>query len=198
MQCSEFEIRLCDYLDRTLDAAAAREAEEHAKACPRCAGLVADAGAVHQFLERVEPVEAPADLATRVLYRTQDARSAAGAALEGWRRWFRPLLAPRFVMSMAMTILSLSMFARVTNISIRQLEPADLNPAAVWRGIDTHAHRVWNRGVKLYENFRLFYQIMSQLQAAEAEETAGEEAGGAAQPADPRRSEPAKGSESSP
>ena len=115
-------------------------------------------------------------------------------------RFFFPegLLAPRLVMSMAMTILSLSMFARVTNISIRQLEPADLNPAAVWRGIDNQAHRLWNRGVKLYENFRLFYQIMSQLQAAEAEETAGEAAGQPAQPADPRRSEPARGSEPSP
>src|SRR5437867_2582192 len=109
MQCSEFEIRLCDYLDGTLDQASRRELQQHASECQLCAELLADSDAFTAFLQRVPEVEAPADLAASILYRTQSARSSLSAAARGWRRWLRPLLQPRFVMGMAMTILSFSM-----------------------------------------------------------------------------------------
>jgi hypothetical protein len=188
MLCSDFEIRLCDYLDGTLEPAARRELEAHAAACTACGALLRESASLPAFLDLTPPVDAPAELAARILYRTQANRAAAVEALTGWRRWLQPLLAPRFVMGMAMTILSLSMLTRVANVQIRQLEPADLSPAAVWRGIDNRVQRAWSRGVKLYEEFRLFYEIVSQLRAAEAEA----EAGAAGPPPDSRRIEPAK------
>jgi hypothetical protein len=190
MQCPEFEIRLCDYLDGTLDRVSRQEVEQHASGCAACATLLAEARAVTAFFERTPAIEAPPDLATQILYRTQAARSAASRAGDGWRRWWQPLLAPRFVMGMAMTILSLSMFARVANVQIRQLQPADLSPAAVWTNVTGRVQQIWNQGAAVYENIRLFYQIATQLREAEAEEAAPTGGGGAGNSGDRRRIEP--------
>ena len=100
MTCSEFEIQLCEYVDGTLDQTRRREAEEHASGCKLCAALMADSALAQQFLERVEPPEAPPELVTSILYRTRHARSARWAAAGGWRAWLQPLLQPRFAMSM--------------------------------------------------------------------------------------------------
>jgi anti-sigma factor RsiW len=186
MQCPEFEIRLCDYLDGTLDRALRQELEQHASGCAACAALLEDSQAVTAFFERTPVVEAPPNLAAQILYRTQAARTAAERAREDWRRWFQPLLAPRLVMGMAMTILSISMFARVANVQIRQLQPADLSPAAVWANVSGRVQRAWNHGVEVYENIKLFYEVAMQLRAAEAEAEDATAAGG-----DPRRIEPA-------
>ena len=170
MRCSEFEIGLCDYLDGTLEAAARQELEQHAAQCPHCAALAADAGAFVKFLERVPAVEAPPELVTAILYRTQSAPSKLARVAGGWRRWFGPLLQPRIVMGMAMTILSFSMLSRVAGVKVRQLEAADLNPVTIWQGVNNQAHRVWDRGVKFYQNVRFIYEIMAQLRGSDEEE----------------------------
>src|SRR5262249_47407899 len=170
-------IRLCDYQDGALAQAERRELEEHASGCKLCAVLMADATAVRQFVEIVEPVEAPPELVTGILYRTQGLRSRVWAAAGGWRAWFRPLLQPRFAMSMAMTILSVSMLYRVAGVQIRQLEVADLSPVKIWRTVDDTVNRAWNRSVKFYQNIRFIYEIMDQwraLQAEDEQERAGE------------------------
>ena len=97
MQCSEFEIRLCEYLDGALDPASRRELQQHASECRLCAELLADSDAFTAFLQRVPEVEVPADLATSILYRTQSAWSSLGAAARGWRRWLRPRGSPTWV-----------------------------------------------------------------------------------------------------
>jgi hypothetical protein len=169
MQCSEFEILLCEYLDGTLEAASGREAEKHASGCPHCAAMLADARAFLRFAERVPPVEAPAELITGILYRTQTGRAPLGRD-GGWRRWLGRIWQPRFVMGMAMTILSVSMLSRVAGVKVRQLEAADLNPVSVWRQVNNQAHRLWDRGVKFYQNVWFIYEIMSQLRSSEEEE----------------------------
>lgn len=178
MQCSEFEIRLCDYLDGTLDETARLETQQHASECPLCAALLADSAAVTAFLERVPDLAAPPELASRILSLTQSLRSALGSAAGGWRRWFQPLFQPRFVMGMAMTILSVSMLSRVAGLKIRQLEAADLNPVSIWQGIDNQAHRIWSRGLKFYQNLRFIYEITAQLRALGSEEDQARETEG--------------------
>jgi anti-sigma factor RsiW len=168
MQCSDFEIRLCEYQDGTLEPAARREMELHISECPHCAALAADARAFGSFLERVPPVEAPPELVTSILYQTHG--PVAARKRRGWRRWLGPLLQPRIVMGMAMTILSISMLSRVAGVKVRQLEAADLNPVSIWRTVDNQAHRMWDRGVKFYQNVRFIYEIMSQLRASDQEE----------------------------
>ncbi len=171
MQCSEFEIRLCEYLDGTLEEAARQEVDEHASGCPHCAAMLADAQAFGAFLGRVPAIEAPPELVTGILYRTQTSQAKLGrAAGRWWRRWLGPLLQPRLVMGMAMTILSISMLSRVAGVKVRQLEAADLNPVSIWHGIDNQAHRVWDRGVKFYQNVRFIYEIMGQLRSPDEPE----------------------------
>lgn len=175
MQCSEFEVRLCDYLDGALDQAARQAVEEHAATCRQCATLLADSQAANRFLKRVEAIEAPPELVTNILYRTPRGPwglRLAGAAggQHGWRRWLQLLVQPRYAMSMAMTILSFSMLYRVAGVQVKQLEAADLNPAAIWYRVDDQAHRVWNRGMKFYQNARFIYEIVQQWRAFQAEE----------------------------
>ena len=67
-------------------------------------------------------------------------------------------------MGMAMTILSFSMLGRLAGIEPRQLQPADLHPAAIWKTLDNRAHRTWERAVKYYENLRLVYEVQTRLQ----------------------------------
>lgn len=177
MKCAEFEIRVCDYQDGTLEAAARREVEEHATACVGCAELLAGGRELSGFLARVPAVETPPELVTNILYRTQPGSAAWKAATMGWRLWFQPLLGPKFAMSMAMTILSVSMLYRVAGVEVRQLEAADLNPVKIWRAIDARAQGVWSKGVKVYQNVRFLWELQSQIGSLEAEEeAAGEEA----------------------
>ncbi len=170
MQCAEFEIRLCEYLDGALAPPQGAELERHAAQCAVCGALLADSRAATAFLERVPAVEAPPELVTRILYRTEKARTASWLAAGGWRRWLGPLLAPRLVMGMAMTILSFSMLARVAGVKVKQMEPADFHPARVWAGVENQAARIWNRGLKYYQNVRLVYEVMGQLGALTAAE----------------------------
>jgi len=78
--------------------------------------------------------------------------------------FFQSWLQPRYVMGMAMTILSFSMLARFAHIEPRQLRPSDLDPVKVWQGIDDHSHRVYDRAMKYYDNLRLVIEIQSRLQ----------------------------------
>ena len=61
-------------------------------------------------------------------------------------------------MGMATTLL---FFATV--IRGRQLRPADLNPLKIWGATEDQVSRVWERGVKYYENLRLVFEIQTRL-----------------------------------
>jgi hypothetical protein len=67
-------------------------------------------------------------------------------------------------MGMAMTILSLSMLGRFAGIEVRQLNPADLDPAKIVMSIEDRAHRGWLAVVKYYESLRLVYEIQTRIQ----------------------------------
>jgi hypothetical protein len=75
----------------------------------------------------------------------------------------KALLQPRYVMGMAMTVLSFSMIARFAHIEPRQLRPADLDPVKIWASIDDRSHRMWDRTMKYYDNLRLVIEIQSRL-----------------------------------
>jgi hypothetical protein len=67
-------------------------------------------------------------------------------------------------MGMAMTILSLSMLGRFAGIEVRQLNPADLDPARIVMSVEDRIHRGWMAVVKYYENLRLVYEIQTRIQ----------------------------------
>jgi hypothetical protein len=173
MTCAELEILLCDYVDGTLRAEDRTALEQHLPGCAACKQLAADVAGVTAFFERVPQAEPPAELLTRILHHAPAGRRAVAERLPSdpspsWAKRFfggfaQGWLQPRYVMGMAMTILSFSMLARFAHIEPRQLRASDLDPVKVWRGIDDHSHRVYDRALKYYDNLRLVIEIQSRL-----------------------------------
>ena len=166
MTCAHLEIALCDYLDGTLAAAEKAEVERHLSECAACAEMARDAGSAMAFIERVADVEPPPQLITRMfaIPGMREARVSVRHGIQGWfRNLVQPILQPRMVMGLSLTILFFGMMARCAGIPGRQLSPADLNPSRVLAGLDDRVHRGWERSVKFYENLRFVYQIQSRL-----------------------------------
>jgi Putative zinc-finger len=198
MTCAELEILLCDYVDGTLRAEERSALESHLAGCAACRQLAQDVAGVTAFFERVPQAEPPAELLTRILHHAPTSRQIAaeerGGATPSWTKrllggFVQSVFQPRYVMGMAMTILSFSMLARFAHIEPRQLRPSDLDPVKVWQGIDDHSHRVWDRAMKYYDNLRLVIEIQSRLkdwtdqEAGQVAAGRGQEPGGSAQDA---------------
>ena len=166
MTCAELEILLCDYVDGTLRAEEKTALESHLAGCNACAELAKDVAGVTAFIQTVAPAEPPAELLTRILHELPTGRPATEKR-SWWRKlfggWVHGILQPRYVMGMAMTVLSLSMIAKFAHIEPRQLRPSDLDPVKIWASIDDRTHRIWDRTVKYYDNLRLVIEIQSRL-----------------------------------
>jgi hypothetical protein len=166
MTCAELEILLCDYVDGTLRGEEKTALESHLAGCSACAELAKDVAGVTAFIETVAPAEPPAELLTRILHEAPTARPSTEKRSWWWILTGGPvkaLLQPRYVMGMAMTVLSFSMIARFAHIEPRQLRPADLDPVKIWASIDDRTHRMWDRTMKYYDNLRLVIEIQSRL-----------------------------------
>jgi hypothetical protein len=182
MNCADIEVQICDYLDGVLDASGRAAVESHVKSCTGCAALLEDSRAAVAFLERVDGVEPPDALIASILYKTHGESpdgtsnrevSGAGGLLQWLKGLLQPVLAPKFAMGMAMTILSFSMIGRMAGISPqRPLTAADLQPARILESIDVKLHRAYDRAVKYYENLRLVYEIQNRLSEWSADEQA--------------------------
>jgi hypothetical protein len=165
MTCAQMEIALCDYLDGTLAPAEKAEVERHLSTCTGCAELARDAGAAIAFMERAADVEPPPELVTRMfaIPALRETRTVRGG-LRGWlNRLVQPVLQPRMVMGLSLTILFFGMMVRCAGIPEKRLSASDLNPTHVWVGIEDRVHRGWERSVKFYENLRFVYQIQSRV-----------------------------------
>ena len=161
LECNEFEVLLCDYVDNTLNAEGRARVDAHAASCASCAALKADVTGVMDFVDRVPGVEVPKPLVTKILFERPALEKQAGVL--GWLRGlFAPILQPKFAMGMAMTVLSFSMLSRITGISF-QLKPADLEPMNIYHALDDNLYRGWERAVKYYENLRVVYEIQTRL-----------------------------------
>jgi len=174
MNCAEIEILICDYVDGTLAPAGRAEVEHHLAECPACAVLAEDSTSAVQFIERAAEVEPPQELVSRILFDPPWRHQG-----KGWlKRTFHAVLQPKFAMSMALTVLSLSMMLP----KMRQLEPSDLAPAQIWAGLEDRGYRIWARTMKFYDNLKFVYQIQTTLrewqqQAPEAQPATSPETG---------------------
>ena len=165
MNCSEFEILLCDYVDGTLDAARKQALEAHQRECAACAEFARDVMGAVTFMERAEDVAVPPELLTKIAFHIPESAGRTvktGGVRALFGKWLQPVLQPRFAMGMAMTILSFSMVARFAGIEPRQLKAADLSPEKVWAAADDRVHRSWQRALKYYESLRLVYEVQAR------------------------------------
>ncbi len=176
MNCPEFESTLADYVDGTLDAGGRARLEAHMALCSGCREMFEDVRAATAFLARVPEVEPPDTLITRIAYQ-----APAGRIRGPWERqgllsrlaskWMQPVLQPRLVMGMAMTVLSFAMLERCTGVKVQNIQAADLNPVRIWGGVEDRAVRLKDRVVKSYENLRVVYEIETRLKDLEQQQT---------------------------
>lgn len=192
MTCAELEILLADYVDGTLHADVRAALENHLTGCAACKQLAEDVAGVTAFFERVPAADPPAELMTRIMHHAPLGRQPVTErqpddARPSWpQRLFSGFvhswLQPRYVMGMAMTILSFSMLARFAHIEPRQLRPSDLDPVKVWQGIDDHSHRLYDRAMKYYDNLRVVIEIQSRLREWTDQDPSQNAPAGQAQP----------------
>ncbi|MFL6465912.1 MAG: anti-sigma factor family protein [Bryobacteraceae bacterium] len=181
MNCAEFEVLLADYLDNTLGAPERAALQQHASSCVGCRDLLNDASGALSFLQRTEEVAVPAELITRIAYQAPAGRVREPFERQGFfskliSKWLQPVLQPRLVMGMAMTILSFAMLERCTGVRVQQIQAADLNPVRIWGGLEDKTVRLKDRAVKYYENLRWVYEIEVRLGSLQDEsETAPEQ-----------------------
>ena len=185
MNCADVEILICDYVDGTLAPAARADVERHFAECQKCAELAGDSAEAVRFIERAADVEPPQELISRILF-DPPWHKQRGRRLS---TRFHALLQPRFAMGMALTVLSIAMIMP----KMRNFQPSDLSPAAVWAGIEDRADRLWARTQKYYDNLKFVYQIRATLRDWQQRVQETSEAGASAtQPQTDRRRVPVK------
>jgi len=163
MNCAEIEILICDYVDGTLSADRKADVERHLAECPACAELAHDSAVAVAFIDRAAVVVEPPELVTRILFDApwRKNKTVAHGLRSRLAGWLSPVLQPKFVMGAAMTILSFSILSQLA--PVRQLRVSDLEPKAVWRGLENRAFDAWDRTVKFYDNLKFVYQIQTTL-----------------------------------
>lgn len=167
LYCSDVEILLAEYVDGTLEGGARAAVENHLRSCSSCRELAQDASAAVAFLGRTAAVEAPLELVNRILFQVPSVKPSLARRLFGrvLGRWLEPVLEPRLVMGMGATALSFLMLEP----QVHHWTPAELDPVKVWTMTENRVDRMWERGVKSYENIRLVYEIQSRVSEWQAE-----------------------------
>lgn len=110
MTCDQILREIPDYLEGLLEAPEAARVAEHLSACPACRAEAERQEAVWEMLGADEPVEAPADLARRVLERAAPREGSGPAGILRFvprRRWAVPALAAAAVLVLAVGALVL-------------------------------------------------------------------------------------------
>jgi Putative zinc-finger len=177
MQCSEFDALLSEALDQRLSGEKLESFQAHARGCPTCGPLLAEADAGLRWLHELVEVEPPVTLVDNILAATSGidtVRLHGAARAQAPASWFdrvqdyasmlvRPILGvakqPRFAMSFGMAFFSLTLTMSLAGVKLSDLRHVDLRPSAVRRNYYETSGRV----VKYYENIRFVYEIESRV-----------------------------------
>ncbi len=166
--CARLEQRLSEYLEGRLPTAELPQADAHARACPRC-GEHFLARQATTWLHGLEGLESPPGLETRILALTvaPPPRENFWQALLAFGRTLRQ---PRVAMGVAAAVFSLALVLNAMDVSVRDLELADLNPANLYRGVKRQAHLTYAKGSRFVDDLWLVYEIRSGLDELEQQE----------------------------
>jgi len=177
MQCAEFDALLSEALDQRLSGEKLESFQAHARGCPTCGPLLAEADAGLRWLHELVEVEPPVTLMDNILAATtglNTARLHGTARVQAQTSWFdrlqdwanqlvSPILGvakqPRFAMSFGMAFFSLSITMSMAGVKLSDLRHADLRPSAIKRNYYETSGKV----VKYYENIRFVYEIESRV-----------------------------------
>jgi hypothetical protein len=177
MHCSEFDALLSEALDQRLSGEKLESFQAHARGCPTCGPLLAEADAGLRWLHELVEVEPPVTLVDNILAATtglSTARQQGSARAQAQTSWFdrlqdyanqlvSPILGvakqPRFAMSFGMAFFSLSLTMSLAGVKLSDLRHANLRPSAIKRNYYETSGKV----VKYYENIRFVYEIESRV-----------------------------------
>ena len=177
MQCSEFDALLSEALDQRLSGDKLESFQAHARICPTCGPLLAEADAGLRWLHELVEVEPPVTLADNILAATSGLSTARlhGAAraqaetswLDRVQDWANMLVSPilgvakqpRFAMSFGMAFFSLSITMSLAGVKLADVRHADLRPSAIRRNYYETSGKV----VKYFENIRFVYETESRM-----------------------------------
>jgi hypothetical protein len=174
MQCSEFDALLSDALDQILTGPKAAVFQAHAKSCPVCGPLLAEAEIGKHWLEQLVEVDPPQHLVHNILAATTGIDTARLRETAGQASWldklgawtgavFGPIIAvakqPRFAMSFGMAFFSLSVSLSLAGVKLSDIRHVDLRPSALRRSYYETSGKV----AKYYENIRFVYEIESRV-----------------------------------
>lgn len=165
-ECVQLEERLTDYLESCLSPAELAAADAHAQSCARCSEWL-DARRAALWLRRVETLETPPGLETRILALTVAPRVAGESFWTALAADWRLVLTPRFGLGLAVGTLSILMILNLFGISIRNVQLADLHPVSLYRAADRKAHQGYAWGVRYVNDLRVVYEIRSSLEEVE-------------------------------
>jgi hypothetical protein len=179
--CADVEVLVADFVDQSLPDQELASFQAHLQGCESCRALAADAAAAVAFIDRAAAVEPPPELVNKILFEITSGDSSRWVRPSLGRRivsrwvgqWLGNLLEPRFAMGMAMTMLSFGMLLRVWGVR----EWADLNPVHLYHAVEDRVTRVWDRGVKQYQSWKLVFEIQARLQEWAAEQEAQQQQG---------------------
>ncbi len=126
MTCANFEIALCDYLDGTLGAAEKAEVERHLAECAAVRGTGPRRrrrSELHGACGGCGTAAGAGDASVRHSLRCPKRGLRVRRGIRGWFRQCScsPVLQPRMVMGLSLTILFFGMMARCAGIPGRQL-----------------------------------------------------------------------------
>jgi len=100
MNCQDYEDRLGDYVDGTLDAPSRASVEAHLDACVRCRAVVSDFAAIHAMSRALEPLAPGPQVWQRIAASTSGSRGRSwwpAAPFAGWQ----PVLASAMAVMLA-------------------------------------------------------------------------------------------------
>ena len=179
MKCRDFDRVLSDYLDGEAEWEQRRGVESHSAECGDCAGKLADAELALEWLQRAPEVDPPAELVDSIL---QGALAAGAPALAGGpsgaaafrRPFFSPLMQPRLAMSLAMTMLWLSLMAFYGRGAWERLGAREGGATVLAAGITDGLDQAWETGLELYETTVMLYRLQTEFGDGEMHITAPE------------------------
>jgi hypothetical protein len=176
MQCAEFDALLSEALDERLTGQQLERFQAHARVCPTCGPLLAEADAGLRWLHQLVEVEPPTNLVDNILADTigVDTSRRGARAVELQPSWLdriaewanvlvSPVIAvarqPRFAMSFGMAFFSLSISLSLAGVKLSDVRHVDLRPSAIRRSYYETSGKV----TKYYENIRFVYEIESRV-----------------------------------
>jgi hypothetical protein len=187
LTCAECEEHLADFLDckrgdGTLGAELNAAVEVHLAGCAECAELARDAGAAMALMERAAVVELPATLVPQILAEITTGPSRVlvqpSLAERIFGHWIRPILQPRFALSLAMAALSIAMIPRFWKATAP-------DPGRILMVAENRVYRTFDRAVMGYESLALVNDVQSRIDEwrnADGQDTGSDAAPGSGVP----------------